>query len=141
MNMKLITSLVIVLILSGCGEAYQVAREETGPRALLRKYEWFKDAAAQLDKKMADIEVYENKLILLEKAYEGTPRKDWPRSDLEQFNLWAVELAGLKASYNSLAAQYNSNMAKINYAFTNVGDLPPGAVEPLPREFRDYMDK
>ena len=30
------------------GEAAQVAREEGGPRELLRKYEWFKDAAAQV---------------------------------------------------------------------------------------------
>ena len=35
------------------GEAAQVTREEFGPRAMLGKYEWFKDAAAQLEKKQA----------------------------------------------------------------------------------------
>ena len=135
----LILTLLYPLAFFGCGEAYDVAREEVGPRALLKKYEWFKDVAAQLDKKQADIEVYESRLVSLEQMYKGVARKDWPRTDLEQSNIWRLEVAGIKASYNSLAAQYNANMSKINYAFTNVGDLPPGAVEPLPRSFREYV--
>jgi hypothetical protein len=74
----------------------------------------------------------------MEKAYEGTPRKDWDRTDKEQFNLWEQETSGVVASYNSLAAEYNAAMSKINYAFTNIGSLPKGASEPLPREMREY---
>lgn len=106
----------------------KVAQKEFSPEALLRKYEWFKDAASQLDKKHADIQIYETRLK------EATTVD---RIDREQHMLWLTELSGIKASYNGLAAEYNSQMAKANWRFTNVGDLPPGG-EPLPREFRTY---
>ena len=119
-------------------ETAAVAREEFGPRALLRKYEWFKDAAAQLDKKGADIKVYQTKVDGMKEEYADTPRKDWDRVDKQMMSQWMAELAGTIASYNGLAAEYNGQMAKFNYRFTNVGDLPAGATEPLPREFREY---
>ena len=122
------------------GEAAQVAREEFGPRAMLEKYEWFKDVAAQLDKKGADIKVYQANVTQMTEDYEGTKRIDWDRTDKEQFNTWRMEVAGIKASYNSLAADYNSGMAKFNYSFANVGTLPKGATEPLPREFKSYLE-
>lgn len=131
------------LSFSGCrwaDEAQQVAYQEVRPEALLRKYEWFKDAAAQLDKKKADISVYKSRISGMDRTYEGTPRVKWPRSDLEQYNVWATEVAGVVAAYNSLAAEYNSQMAKANWSFCNVGTLPAGATEPLPREFAAYLE-
>jgi hypothetical protein len=113
--------------------------QQLDPALLLKKYEWFKDVLAQCDKKMADIQVYKNRLASMEKSYEGVPRKDWDRTDKEQFNLWEQEVAGVVASYNSLAADYNAAMAKINYSFTNIGQLPKGASDPLPREVREYQ--
>lgn len=121
------------------GEASSVVREEMGPRALLKKYEWFKDASAQLDKKSADIQVYEVRVKSIENSYEGVSRKDWAREDREQHSLWLTESAGVKASFNSLASEYNAQMAKINWAFTNVGQLPQGATQPLPREYKTYL--
>ena len=121
------------------GEAADVTREELGPRALLKKYEWFKDALAQLDKKKADIGVYGTRLKSLETAYEGVPRKDWPRTDLDHWSQWHSEVAGTKSSYNSLAAEYNSQMSKANWRFTNAGSLPKGADVVLPREVRAYV--
>lgn len=106
----------------------KVVQKEFYPETLLKKYEWFKDAAAQLDKKRADIQIYEARLK------EATIVD---RTDREQRMLWVTELSGIKASYNGLAAEYNSQMAKLNWRFTNIGDLPPGG-EPLPREFRTY---
>lgn len=120
------------------GEATQVVREEFGPRASLEKYEWFKDAAAQLDKKQADIAVYESRMKAMDATYEGRPRHQWPREDREQHNVWSSEISGVKASYNALAADYNAQMAKFNWAFANVGELPQGADTPLPREFKPY---
>jgi len=32
-------------------------------------------------------------------------------------------------------------MAKFNWAFANVGELPKGADRPLPREFKPYETK
>lgn len=126
-------------LLGWFGEAAQVTREEFGPRAMLQKYEWFKNAASQLDKKHADIGVYQSRISAMKDDYSGIPRKDWPRSDREQFNLWRTEVAGVVASYNSLAAEYNAQMAKFNWRFANSGNLPDGAVEVLPREFKPYI--
>lgn len=116
-------------------QAIDVAAEQFGPRELLRKYESFKDMAAQLDKYKADITVYESRLSSAEK------RGGKDRASIEALSLIESELTGIKLAYNSLAAEYNSNMSKFNYRFTNVGDLPSGATEPLPREFRAYLDK
>lgn len=123
------------------GEGAQVIREEFGPRATLVKYEWFKDTAAQLDKKQADTKVYANRQKSMEETYKGTPRIQWPREDREQFNLWEQEVAGIKASYNMLAADYNAQMAKFNWAFAERGKLPEGATDPLPREYKPYEEK
>lgn len=127
-------------------EAGKVAQDEFGPKAMLRKYEWFKDAAAQCERKLADIKTRKSSLKALEKSYAGDdgkqlPRNKWSREDREQYNQWLSEIDGLKSSYNDLAAQYNAAMAKFNYRFTNVGDLPEGAKEPLPREVKPYIEE
>ena len=120
-------------------ESVNVAKEEFGPRELLRKYEWFKDASAEIDKKLADIKVYESRLQSMRDDYEDVKRKDWDWIDKDQFNLWTQEVAGVKASYNSLVAEYNAQMVKFNWRFCNKGTLPKGATEPLPREFKSYQ--
>lgn len=117
-----------------------VVQKEFYPEALLRKYEWFKDASAALDKKQADITIYDRRLTDLGEAYKGTARKDWPRDDREQYSIWASEAAGIRASYNQLASEYNSEMSKFNWRFTNVGDVPQGG-KPLPREYRTYIEQ
>jgi hypothetical protein len=121
----------------GAADAAKVVKQEIYPTALLKKYEWFKDASAALDKKRADIGVYTTRLTALEKAYEGQRRSAWPRDDREQYSIWQSELSGVKASYNSLAADYNAQMSKINWAFANVGQVPPSE-SPLPREYKPY---
>lgn len=121
------------------GESAKVVQEQFGPRALLQKYESFKDMSAQLDKKQADITVYDGRMKAMDATYKDVPRIKWPREDREQYNTWSSEVAGVKASYNSLAADYNSQMAKFNYAFANVGELPKGAERPLPREYKPYV--
>jgi len=130
---------IVSNVLWFAGEANQVAKEEFGPRAMLEKYEWFKDAAAQLDAKVASIEVYEAQMKSMEESYGGEPRRNWTRDDREQYNQWSTESMGLKLSYNNLAAEYNSQMAKFNWRFANAGELPPGATKPLPREYKPYV--
>lgn len=140
-----LTIIVIVLVapvaylFGWFGEAAQVAREEFGPRELLRKYEWFKDASAALDAKLANLKQYEMRLKNLESAYGDDPRSKWSRDDRQQHSIWQSEMAGLAASFNELAADYNAQMAKFNWRFTNAGDLPQGATVPLPREFKPYL--
>ena len=134
---------VVVLAVVGracnwVGQAADVVSEEVAPHELLRKYTWFKTAAAELDAKRVNIEASKGKRAALAKNYEGVKRGKWAREDREQDSLWATEVAGLVANYNGLAAEYNAAMAKINWKFCNVGDLPPGATVALPREFRAY---
>lgn len=126
-------------VLGWFGEAAAVVQEEFGPREALRKYSWFKDAAAALDEKRANIAVYEQRLTQLEQAYTGTPRGQWPRDEREQYSVWASECSGVRASFNSLAAEYNAQMAKFHWRFAEVGGLPQGAADPLPREFKPYV--
>ncbi len=123
------------------GRAAAVVSQELDPRVMLDRYMWFKDAAAQLDKLSADIRVYEARGQSLSEQYAGVPRGQWPRDDRQEASLIASEVAGVKAGYNGLAASYNANMAKTNYAFTNVGSLPAGADQVLPREYRAYEVK
>ncbi len=123
------------------GEAATVAKKEFGPREALKKYEWFKDAAAQLEKKQADIKVYAARERSMLATYEGVSRREWARPDLEQFNLWNTEVAGVTASYNALAADYNAQMSKFNWRFAERGMQPPVASEPMPREFKPYEEK
>lgn len=118
----------------------KVLQKEVYPEALLRKYEWFKNASAELDKKNADIKVYSSKIADMREEYKGEKRSAWDRTDKETMNQWEQELAGIKASYNALGAEYNSQMSKINWAFCNVGQLPPSA-QPLPREFKPYVEQ
>lgn len=121
---------------SGCGwfgRAVDLVSDQVDPYELQRKYELFKDEAAQLDKKMADIRVYEARF----KRFKCDTATD--RVHIEQCGVWQQEVAGIIASYNGLAADYNSQMSKWNYAFCNIGTLPKGASEPLPREFKPYI--
>lgn len=122
-------------------KAAEVVSEQIDPHELLRKYEWFKDASAALDAKMATIKVLKKRQTNLDKAYAGKSRSDWRRADAEQWNLWEDEVTGTIASYNNLAGDYNSQMSKINWRFCNVGQLPAGATEPLPREFKIYQEE
>ncbi len=141
-----ITFFVVVIssisfIFSWFSDAGETAKKEFSVSAQLKKYEWFKDASAQLDKKLADVKVYEQRMENLEEDYKEISRNKWPREDREQYNIWSSEVAGVKSSYNQLASEYNSNMSKVNFAFANRGDLPSGATEPLPREYKPYIEK
>ena len=118
-----------------------VAGQQFDPAMLLKRYEWFKDAAAALDQKQASVKVYNQRLKSQAEAYVEVARKDWPRDEREQRSIWQSEVAGIKASYNELAAEYNAQMAKFNWRFTNRGMLPQGATEPLPREFKPYVEE
>ena len=126
-------------VLGWFGEAQQVVSEEFGPRAMLQKYEWFKDAKAQLEQKIATVDTLQVRITGLEGDYAGVSRRLWPRDDRQLHGQMTAEVAGVKASFNILAAEYNAEMAKINWAFANVGQLPRGAADPLPREFAPYV--
>ena len=137
-----------IFFLRGCGTAskmvddgFTTIEKQFSPSQLLKKYEWFKDASAQCDQKLATLKTYETRFVSMRNSYgaDSLNRRVWSRGDKEQYNIWESEYLGVKASYNDLAATYNAQMAKFNYAFCNVGSLPQGATEPLPREYKPYI--
>lgn len=130
----------IGLVGGAATNAAAVVQKEFYPEALLKKYEWFKDASAALDKKQADIGVYDARMKALSDQYTGAKRAAWARDDREQSSIWASEEAGIKASYNQLASEYNAEMVKFNWKFTNVGDVPQGG-RPVPREYKPYIEQ
>lgn len=115
------------------GRTIDVVKQQIDPQELLRKYELFKDESAALDAKLASISIKEYQL----REVRSLPMD---RTNREQLMIWQQELGGMKYSFNALAADYNAQMAKINYAFCNVGQLPQGATIPLPREYKPYIN-
>ncbi len=142
---KLIIALIAVISLtaiSSCryvNDARDTAFEEFKPSELLNKYEYFKEMSGALDKKIADIQMYDARIKNLEESYAGAARSTWARDDREAYNTIQAERIGIKASYNQLAADYNVAMAKFNFAFCNVGSLPEGAKDPLPKSYKPYI--
>tara|TARA_R100001244_G_scaffold25113_4_gene25698 strand:- start:131018 stop:131527 length:510 start_codon:yes stop_codon:yes gene_type:complete len=118
-------------------EAGSVLQEEAGPRALLKKYEWFKDAAARLSALDADLKAYDARI----EDFDGMKRSDMDRTDKTELSQLKAERIGLVATYNGLSAEYNSAMSKVNYRFCNVGDLPAGAEQVLPRGYPVYKTR
>jgi len=143
--MGIIVKFILVLMVIGIGfstlnyftswfgEAATVAKQEFGPKAMLTKYEWFKDASAGLDKKQANITVYSARLAV----FDGMSRKEMDRTDKQQQAQWLSEVAGVRASYNDLAANWNSQISKFNWK-PFLGDLPPGAEVLLTKEYAPY---
>lgn len=130
------------IIGKGCWFAQRVekvAMTEFDPVKLFERYEQFKDTYAALEAKRAGIQGTQTKIEHLESMYADVARTEWSRVDMQQHSQWVTEREGLVLSYNNLAAEYNAAMAKINYRFTNMGDLPKGATTPLPREVAPYV--
>lgn len=116
------------------GRAVDVVKQQVDPAELLRKYEQFKDESAQLDAKAASIRIKERQV-------RDVKSMQMDRTNREQLMIWQQELGGMKYSFNELAADYNSQMSKINYRFCNVGDLPQGASVALPRDYKQYLEE
>ncbi len=131
---------VVFLAVNWMLEPVQVAREEFGARATLKRYEWFKDAAAQIAARDASLKVFESRFAALKKAYGETPRAEWARADQEQGNLWEQEITGLIAARNSLADEYNAAMVKEHHKIFNLGAMPKDG-KVLPREYVLYAQE
>lgn len=117
-------------------DASDTAFKEFSASAMLKKYEKFKDMLAKMDERKANIMVFDEQIKELKADSEiDNAEKSY------QLSLLTTERMGAVASYNMIAAEYNSAMSKFNYRFTNVGDLPASNLEPLPREVANYMTK
>lgn len=109
----------------------KVVNTQFNPSALLKKYEYFKDLSAAIDKKRADIDMYQTEIADM---------KVEDKDDKFYIQQRKSELLGIISIHNSLCAEYNSAMSKFNYKFTNKGDLPATNLEPLSREIKPYIN-
>lgn len=123
-------AIICVSIIRSCGDTADTIHKEFSASALLKKYEYFKDLSAAIDKKRADLNVYKSNL----QDYKITDKDS--RFYYEQSK---AEAMGILMMYNQLVADYNAGMSKFNYAFCNVGTLPASNLEPLPREQKPYL--
>ncbi len=121
----------------GCNDAVDTATKEFNPSTLLKKYEYFKNVSAALDKKQADIGIWHEEVQQYKEDY---PSGNAPKDERETHQLRRSEMIGIISSYNDLAAEYNAQMAKFNWSFCNAGQLPQGATTPLPREYKPYIN-
>ena len=142
MKKVIIAAFVLVAIIVGinvigfAGEAASVVREEVSPRAVQEKYEWFKRSKAAMDARLASIEVFKSQIEAVRNDYPNPT--DRPRDIRTEMNQWRREVAGIVASYNTMASEYNSQHAMWNYAFADFGTLPAGVTDTLPRTFGEY---
>ena len=127
--------------LNWLSKAVNVVAEQVDPQRLLREYETFKEIHAALTSRRQGIDVLQSRVSTFMQDYEGVSRKDIPRDDRNALTQMRSERAGMVLMFNDLAADYNARMAKVNFRFCNVGDLPQGVTEPLPRNYVLYLNK
>lgn len=131
---------IFTFIISDCmgcryeRDAADTLFQETKASTLLEKYEDFKDLLTLLDQKRANIMVFDAQI----KEVQGDPTIN-SEDKADQLSLYRSERLGAITSYNMVAQEYNSRMAKANYAFCNVGDLPASNLKPLPRNVANYI--
>ncbi len=113
------------------GDGCNTVKEQFQPSALLKKYEYFKDLSAAIDKKTADIQMYQQEIS----SYKVGDKDD--KFYIEQRK---SELFGIISMYNTMCSEYNSAMVKFNYSFCNAGTLPATNLTPLPREYKPYIN-
>lgn len=112
-----ITTLIVLYVIGYGIEVASTARAEVAPKAILKKYEWFKNAKSSLDEKQANLVSYKAR------CEEAKTIQNPDRTDKENASLACTEYLGMKASYNSLVSEYNAQSSKINWAFAQ-GDIP-----------------
>lgn len=112
--------------------------QEVNPKELNHKYEWFKDSHARLTSLQQQIATKQEIINSHKQSLSSIPRDKWSRDDVQQSNVSTAELAGIKAAFNNLAAEYNAEMAKWHTSFTNAGKMPEGSS--LPQSIIPYTN-
>ena len=125
----------IITFFSMCNlftDGIKTVENQYKPSVLLKKYEYFKDLSASIDKKNADIQMYQNEISSMQSN---------DKDDKFYIQQRKSELLGIISIHNQLCAEYNTAMSKFNYSFCNKGNLPETNLNPLPREYKPYINK
>jgi hypothetical protein len=129
---------LLSLALGWFGEGCRVTKDEYGPKAALKKYEWFKDQASRIDKMDADIALYRARAERVETQYidtYGSDRKSWPPVTQlqyrESFSQALDDLAAIVSQRNNLVREYNAQSETFNWSGYNLTGEPKPRYEAL----------
>jgi len=140
----LIFSLVILILavwktgMMGSPNTSTVQQEEISATDLLATYRWCKETSVQLRDQQITIDSLNSQLTKMRDDHDNAPYIEWASEDQIQYATWQYERARVVDEYNSLAVEYNTQIAEVNFDFADANTLPPGISEPLPRFFRFY---
>lgn len=108
-------------LLGWFGEAAKVTQEEFGPKAALKKYEWFINQANAIEKMDQDIKLFENRVNQVNEEYipYGKDKSEWPLHIQVMYNerKKAVQddLVAVVSQRNNLVREYNAQSDKFNW--------------------------
>lgn len=106
--------IVLIFIIFWVGGLFNVAHEEFSPKAMLHKYEWFKQQHTQMEQiKNMITRTEADAAQFKEDNGKEMSKWDWATKD-EWYRLSSV-VRGYKEQYNSMAAEYNENSSKFNW--------------------------
>ena len=115
----------------GWFDTKQTRQEKLWTRAIQEDYLWLKTRAAELEEDEVKIAIGEAKHI------EESRKAHKDLSEMG-YKVETVLLPGSKMIFNRRAAEYNERMARWEWRFANIDNLPKGVDKPLPREFELY---
>lgn len=113
------------------GQGAQVVKDEFGPKAALKKYEWFIDQANRIKKMDQDVQVFQQREAAIEKKYEsyGKDKAKWSPDIRIQYNREIQQSTddrtAIVSQRNNLAQEYNAASEKFNWAPFNTRDDKP----------------
>jgi hypothetical protein len=112
---------IVTRSLGWWGEAADVAQQELGPKAMLKKYEWFVDQASRIDKMDADVALYGQRVGSVDAQYAsyGPDKSAWPPAIQIQYNhdrsMARDDLMSIVSQRNNLVREYNAQSEKFNW--------------------------
>lgn len=104
------------------GEAASVAQKEFGPRAALKKYEWFIEQASSIQKMDKDAAMFESRAAAVKEQYKGygADMAKWPPHIQAQYNKDTAtareDLLAVASQRNTLVRDYNAASDKFNWS-------------------------
>lgn len=118
-------------------DGVRTAHQEYDPSAMLKKYEWFKNQSARIQKMDQDIANSKKLRDGIKGQFEadnGKDHKSWDPVTRKQYqdkvDLQDQMVMATVSQRNSIVADYNAQSAKFNWSsFKTNDDLPPTTFE------------
>lgn len=130
----LLVGVIIIGFAKGWFETYG-NKEGISPEVLLQKYEWCQKASFVLDKRKVRIDWLMAQQAEVERANAKKPESKWSTKTKRWYHALLSEITDAKASHDSIAVRYNTEMEELQGRFTKNDSLPPGITAPLKRTY------